>query len=212
MIDAAHAEAVVRSLSRLPPTIEGNLQAWEYLRGLKTVFVEREKRERNVQVLHPVDVGANAFHVTEEFTASNGTYRIRPDVVFLVNGVPVIIVEAKAATRRDGIDEALEQIRRYHREGPELLALCQLFGLTRTPQLFYGATWSLSRKTLFNWRDEAGAPASRPAGDPASTRRRPGFRLRDELRDVGNVLLCSRARAAGADRLHPLHPHRRRAG
>ncbi len=80
----------------------------------------------------------------------------------LVNGVPVLIVEAKAATRRGGIDEALEQIRRYHREGPELLALAQLFALTRTPELLYGATWSTSRKLLFNWRDDldTGAEAS----------------------------------------------------
>src|SRR5579872_6720802 len=154
VMNQARAEAVAAAIARLPPTIEGNLQAWEYLRGLKTVFVEEEKRERNVRVLD-VDVpAANTFHVTEEYSVSNGTYRIRPDVVFLVNGVPVLIVEAKAATRREGLDEALEQIRRYHREGPELLAIAQLFALTKTPELLYGATWSTSRKLLFNWRDE----------------------------------------------------------
>jgi type I restriction enzyme R subunit len=180
VMNAGRAESVAVNLSRLPPTIEGNLAAWEYLRGLKTVFVESERRERNVRVLDPDDPDANVFHVTEEYSVSNGTYRIRPDIVFLVNGVPVLIVEAKAATRRQGLEEALEQIRRYHREGPELLALTQLFALTQTPELRYGATWATSRKLLFNWRDEAGTPASgigsgvpapgSGAGDPASGR------------------------------------------
>ena len=33
------------------PNIEGNLDAWEYMKGLKTVFVETEKRERNVRLM-----------------------------------------------------------------------------------------------------------------------------------------------------------------
>lgn len=167
VMDEARAQAVVGAISRLPPTIQGNFQAWEYLRGLKTVFVETERRERNVRVIEPDTPAANIFHVTEEYTFSNGTPpKIRPDIVFLINGVPVLIVEAKAATQRDGIDEALDQIRRYHVQGPELMALTQLFGLTKTPELRYGATWATTRKLLFNWRDEqaselvAGSPAT----------------------------------------------------
>ncbi len=162
VMNEARAQAVVGAISRLPPTIQGNLQAWEYLRGLKTVFVESERRECNVRVIDPDNSAANTFHVTEEYTFSNGTPpKIRPDIVFLINGLPVLIVEAKAATKRDGIDEALDQIRRYHVQGPELIALTQLFGLIKTPELLYGATWATSRKLLFNWRDEqAGHPAS----------------------------------------------------
>lgn len=164
VMDETRAQAVVGAISRLPPTIQGNFQAWEYLRGLKTVFVESERRERNVRVIDRDICAANMFHVTEEYTFSNGTPpKIRPDIVFLINGLPVLIVEAKAATKRDGIEEAMKQIRRYHVQGPELLALIQLFGLTKTPELLYGATWATSHKLLFNWRDEqAGDPASGP--------------------------------------------------
>ena len=154
MVDAQTAEELIRRLLRVQPSIEGNLQAWEFLKGLKTVFVETERRERNVRFLDPVNVEANTFHVTDEFRFHSGTYTIRPDVVFLVNGIPVLIVETKAATRLEGIAEALEQIRRYHREGPELMALLQIHALTHLVQYYYGATWNLSRKALFNWRDE----------------------------------------------------------
>ncbi|MBC7236789.1 MAG: HsdR family type I site-specific deoxyribonuclease, partial [Chloroflexi bacterium] len=152
----AKAEEVIGRLMHVRPDIEGNREAWEYLKGLKTVFVEAERRERNVRLLDPVNVEANTFHVTREFTFQSGVQRIRADVVFLVNGVPVIVVETKAATRLEGIAEALDQIRRYHIQGPELMAQAQLFGLTHLVQFFYGATWSLSRKALFNWREESG--------------------------------------------------------
>lgn len=150
--NAAKAEEVVRRLLSLRPDIEGNYEAWEYLRGLKTVFVEAERRERNLRLLDPEHPERNRFHVTDEFSFQSGVHRIRADVVFLVNGIPVLIVETKAATRLEGIAEAFDQIRRYHQEAPELMAQAQLFALTQLVQFFYGATWSLSRKTLFNWR------------------------------------------------------------
>ncbi|WP_253718350.1 type I restriction endonuclease [Thermus scotoductus] len=84
------AEEVLNRLVRVRPNIEGNLEAWEYLKGLKTVFVEAERRERNVRLLDAANIEANRFHVTDEFTFTNGTHTIRPDVVFLINGIPVI--------------------------------------------------------------------------------------------------------------------------
>lgn len=154
VVDRTRAKDVAKRLLRVSPSIEGNLDAWEYLKGLKTVFVETENRERNVRLMDPVNVGANSFHVTDEFSFTSGNYHIRADVVFLINGIPVLVVEAKAATRIQGISEALEQLRRYHREGPELLAVLQLYNLTNLSRFFYGATWSLSRKALFDWRDD----------------------------------------------------------
>jgi type I restriction enzyme R subunit len=154
VVDLPKAEEVIRRLVRVRPTIEGNLEAWEYLKGLKTVFVEAERRERDLTLLDPINVEANAFHVTDEFEFTNGTHTIRPDVVFLINGIPVIIIETKAATKPEGIAEAFKQIERYHREGPELMALLQLHALTHLVRFFYGPTWTLSRKALLNWKDE----------------------------------------------------------
>ena len=156
IVNTARAQDIVRRLSRVRPTIEGNLDAWEFLKGLKTVFVDTEKRERNVQLLDPVNVDANQFHVTEEFTFSNGTPPdIRLDILFFINGVPVLPVETKKATAMDGIAQALDDLRYYHKKGPELLALGQLHALTHLIRFYYGATWNLSAKALFNWRDEA---------------------------------------------------------
>lgn len=148
------AEEVVRRLLSVRPNIEGNLEAWEYLKGLKTIFVEAERREKNLRLLDADRLEANTFHVTDEFRFVSGRTAIRADVALLINGIPVIVVETKAATRPEGIAEAFDQIRRYHEQGPELMVQAQLFALTHLVKFFYGPTWNISRKALFNWRDE----------------------------------------------------------
>jgi len=154
-VDHIKAEEVGKRLIRVRPNVEGNLEAWEYLTGLKTVFVETERRERNLRLLDFHNLHRNVFQVTDEYSFTNGVYTIRADVIFLINGVPIILIETKAATKLEGIAEALAQVRRYHRETPELLALMQVFGLTHLVQYYYGVTWNLSAKNLFNWKEEA---------------------------------------------------------
>ena len=78
----------------------------------------------------------------------------RADVVFLINGIPVAVVETKSANRRDGLAEGVEQIRRYHRETPEMFTTAQLFGVTHMHDFLYGVTWNVSRKNLFNWKTD----------------------------------------------------------
>jgi len=153
-MDHIHAEEIIKSLERIPPNIEGNFTAWEYLKGLKTVFVPKEKRERNVRFFDTEDINRNIFQVTDEFTFTNGTKTIRLDIVFLINGVPVFLIETKAADKLDGISIALEQVKRYHRECPELLAILQIYALINLSKFYYSATWNESEKLLFNWREE----------------------------------------------------------
>lgn len=42
-VDHNEAKEAGKRLIRVPPTIEGNLQAWEFIKGLKTVFVPTER-------------------------------------------------------------------------------------------------------------------------------------------------------------------------
>jgi type I restriction enzyme R subunit len=149
-VDLAHR--VVRAL----PNIKGNEDVWEYLRGLKKVFVEEESRERDVRFLDVDDPSNNVFHVTDEFSfrPRPDAEAIRFDIALLINGIPVVLIETKSATKRDGMAEALVQIRRYHEQGAEALAVLQLFAITHLHKFLYGATWNANRKSLYNWRDE----------------------------------------------------------
>lgn len=153
VVDVVRAEQIIREIERVHPSIEGNLRAWEYLKGLRTVFVEVEKRERNLRLLDPRPQ-ENIFHVTDELRFTGGRRPIRADAVFFINGIPVILVETKSATNIEGISESLDQIRRYHEQGAELMAVMQLYALTQLLSFYYGATWNTSAKNLYSWRDE----------------------------------------------------------
>ncbi len=155
-LDHLMAKELIKKIETVPANIEGNFLAWEYLKGLRTVFVPTEKRERNVTFIDAENMDRNTFHVTDEFVFSNGIKTIRPDIVFLINGIPVLFIETKAAHKIEGMSEALEQIKRYHRDGPELLAVLQVYVLTDIIKYLYSATWNTSEKLLFNWKNEAG--------------------------------------------------------
>jgi type I restriction enzyme R subunit len=142
---------------RLPnpaPRIEGNLQMLLALRGQTTAYDEKEKRERNVVFIdfeHPEN---NVFEVTDEFTFSNSRYTNRQDIVFLINGIPVIDLECKNLTTKEGIDKALDQIRRYHKETPELLAIEQSYLASEGMRLEYSVTWNTIRRNIFTWKGD----------------------------------------------------------
>jgi len=85
--------------------------------------------------------------------------------MFLINGIPVAIVETKNATKAKGIEEGLVQIREYHRETPEMLTAPQVFDITHLIDFYYGATWNLDRKNLFAWRTGAGSRGRSPSSD-----------------------------------------------
>ena len=147
---------VTKRLQNLRTTIEGNQEALEWLRGHRSIYVPEEKRERNVNLIdfdfeHPEK---NTFQATEEWSYTNGKYTNRADVVFLINGIPLIIGENKKPEEKEAISTALDQLRRYHRETPELLTPTQIFDVTHLLDFYYGVTWNLSRKGIFNWKEE----------------------------------------------------------
>ncbi|MBI2203302.1 MAG: HsdR family type I site-specific deoxyribonuclease, partial [Candidatus Rokubacteria bacterium] len=149
-----NVDGIISRLESVRTNVEGNVEILAWLRGERSVFVEGERRERNVALIDFAHPANNTFHVTPEWEYTNGQYRNRADAVFLINGVPVAVAETKSARKRDGLDDGVTQIRRYHRETPELMTAPQVFDVTHLIDFYYGVTWSLERKDLFNWKDE----------------------------------------------------------
>ena len=154
ILDESRCDEIVRQLNLLRPTLEGNQDALSWLRGERSIFVPSENRERNVTLIDFENPDNNLFHVTDEWTQGGAVYRNRADVLFLINGIPVAVMETKSANKRDGLAEGVDQIRRYHAETPEMFTTAQLFGVTQMLELFYGVTWNVSRKNLFNWKTD----------------------------------------------------------
>ena len=72
--------------------------------------------------------------------------------MFVVNGVPVAIVEHKNPKDGDAIERAIKQLRRYELETPELLAAAQLFNVTHLLDYWYGVTWNANRRDMARWK------------------------------------------------------------
>jgi type I restriction enzyme R subunit len=154
LVSRENVDDIIHRMEAVRNNIEGNAEILSWLRGEQAIYDENEKRRRNVTVVDFTCAGRNLFQVTDEWQHTNGRVTNRADIMFLINGIPVAIVETKSAKKANGMEEALIQFRRYHRETPEMLTAPQVFDMTHLVDFFYGPTWNLSRKNIFNWKDE----------------------------------------------------------
>jgi type I restriction enzyme, R subunit len=152
--------ALVGDLQRLNADIAGNRDCLDYLRNQRKFFDADDQRELDLVVVDYDDMARsaedrrNVYEVTEEFVVQNDSFGTREDVVFLINGVPVLVIECKNATKTEAIALGVDQIRRYHGETPEVMVPEMIFTATEAIGFSYGVTWSLARRSIFNWKDD----------------------------------------------------------
>lgn len=152
--------AILGELQHLTTDIAGNRDCLSYLRNEAKFFDAEAGRELDLELIdydditRPPDKWRNVYEVTEEFVTHNDTYGTREDVVFLINGIPVLVIECKNASKSEAIALGIDQIRRYHDETPEVMVPEMLYTATEAIGFSYGATWSLARRNIFNWKHE----------------------------------------------------------
>ena len=146
--------SVIDRFEAIPPTIEGNREILSWLRGERQWYDENEQRHRRVRFIDFENPGNNVLHVTWEWKikppARKGN---RADVMFVVNGIPVAIVEHKNPTDADAIERGITQLRRYEKETPELMGAAQLFNVTHLLEYWYGVTWNVSHRFMARWKE-----------------------------------------------------------
>ena len=139
------AERVIFELEHIDATgIARNQKLHEYLTfGLPlTVNTAHGQDSRNVRFFdfdHP-EGGLNEFVVTTQFRVRRGSEKsegeddqrvIKPDLVLFVNGIPLVVMEAKSPSLLDvWKSQAVRQLRRYQEAGPEWHG-------TGAPELFH---------------------------------------------------------------------------
>jgi len=146
--------ALLGRFRHLHSDIYGNREFVEYLRNRGKFFEHGENRELDLMLIDYTHPEKNVFEVTEEFAYHNSHYGTREDVVFLINGIPVLVIECKNASKDEAIALGVDQIRRYHRETPELFVPEQVFTTTDAIGFSYGVSWNTLRRNIFNWKDE----------------------------------------------------------
>ena len=147
-------DTLLGQFRHLHADIYGNREFVEHLRNRGKFFDADESRERDLILIDYEDPTRNVYEVTEEWVFHNSHYGTREDVVFLINGIPVLVIECKNASKDEAIALGVDQIRRYHRETPELFVPEQLFTATDAIGFSYGVSWNMVRRNIFNWKDE----------------------------------------------------------
>ena len=103
---------IIERIEAIPPTIEGNREMLNWLRGERQWYDESEDRQRHVQFIdfeHPAN---NIFYVTWEWKIKPPSRKgNRADVMFVINGVPVAIVEHKNPKTANAIERGITQWR-----------------------------------------------------------------------------------------------------
>lgn len=145
--------SIIETMDALPATIEGNRQLLGWIRGERQWYDENEKRHRHVRLIDFENVDSNLFHVTWEWKIKPPSRKgNRADLIFVLNGIPVCIVEHKNPKDGDAIERAIKQLRRYEIETPELLSTPQLFNVTHLLDYWYGVTWNANRRDMARWK------------------------------------------------------------
>lgn len=178
-----------------------------------TEFVNGKKVSPTIPIIDWHDVYNNDFSYTEEFcvTRSGGVDNRRPDIVCFVNGIPLVVIEAKRpdsqAKKGPTINEGISQSLRNQRpdEIPHLFAYSQLllsinghegrYGTCNTPSKFWAA-----------WREEDISDAEMYAFKNkklSATQKQNlfGYRSADDLKWYENLIAGGELAITGQDQL-----------
>lgn len=150
----AAVNSIIETIDALPASVDGNREILHWLRGERSWYDEAGQRQRRVTLIDFANVEANRFEVTWEWSLkpAGRTKGNRADVMFVVNGVPVCLVEHKNPKDGNAIERGITQLRRYQEETPELLGAPQLFNVTHLLDYWYGVTWNATRRDMARWK------------------------------------------------------------
>lgn len=147
----ADADAVANDLANL----DDNEEWLRTLRGdgrLSSRKSAETGKHGKIDLIDYLNPDNNVFHVTNQFRVQTQSPRIA-DVVVFVNGIPLVVVEAKSPLKADGkMRSAHEQIEQYRRDIPRLFAMNAFNIVTDGVETLYGATGA-PMQYFGTWRD-----------------------------------------------------------
>lgn len=77
---------------------------------LGRAFFNKLKARSGTKLIDFENFSNNSFHVVTELTYKNGDDEFRPDIILLINGMPLVFIEVKKPNNRDGIIAERERI------------------------------------------------------------------------------------------------------
>lgn len=162
----AQIDEVVRKISTFDKNslIENNQKVLNYLLENTTVSRNEETGELSptVRFIDFENTENNIFTAVSQFKVSvTGTdHHIIPDMVLFVNGLPVVVVEAKSSKVKEPIPEAIDQLMRYSEQrgdtgegNKELFYYNQFIITTCRTEAKFGTITTPIEKLFYRWTD-----------------------------------------------------------
>ena len=159
-------DEVVRKITTFQKNslIENNQQVLTYLLENTTVSTNEQTGELSptVRFIDFENIGNNVFTAISQFKVKvTGTdHHIIPDLVLFVNGLPIVVVEAKSSKVKEPIAEAIDQLMRYSEQrgdtgegNKELFFYNQFIITTCRTEAKFGTITTGIEKHFYRWTD-----------------------------------------------------------
>ncbi|MEM2111899.1 MAG: HsdR family type I site-specific deoxyribonuclease, partial [Candidatus Bathyarchaeia archaeon] len=129
---------IITSLRTIPANLEGIRRFLDVFRNGLVVPLQKEKKERIIKLVDLKNIESNDFVVTNQFRVEGLKGNIRADIVLLVNGIPLVLIEGKNPTIEE-VDwtDAYRQIKRYENQAPEIFKYVQFSIATDGIKTYY---------------------------------------------------------------------------
>ncbi len=156
--------AIVQSL-RSDGLIKANEEMMAWLRGDRSMPFGPDHEHTTVRLIDFENPENNHYVVTSQFTFRAGAAERRADLVLLVNGFPLVVIEAKTPVRAavSWLDGALQVHDDYEKHVPELFAANVFSVATEGKELMYGSI-RMPVNLWGPWRGEGEAAPGTLAG------------------------------------------------
>jgi type I restriction enzyme R subunit len=121
--------------------IKANEEMTAWLRGERSMPFGQNNEHVSVRLLDLEDIENNQYVVTNQFVFRAGPAERRADLVLLVNGLPLVLIEAKTPVRQavSWLDGALQVHDDYERQVPELFVANVFSVASEGKELMYGS-------------------------------------------------------------------------
>ena len=167
-LDEARISAAIAELRSMPAgakLLEANQQATKLLlQGFAVAGLSEWDggRDQTINYIDWNDWKANDFLAVSQFAVATPGQapNIRPDVTLFVNGIPLVVIEAKPPGHDSGITDAIDQLRRYANqrgseinEGAEQLFWTNQITVSTTGERAEAATFTALPEHYMAWKD-----------------------------------------------------------
>ena len=138
--------------------VKANEEFAAWLTGERSMPFGANGEHVTIRLIDLVDPKQNQYVVTTQFTLRAGVTEKRPDLVLFVNGIPLVVIEAKTPVRssQSWLDAALDIHEDYERNVPELF-VPNVFSIATEGKDFRYGSIGLPVELWGPWRTEADA-------------------------------------------------------